>query len=292
MISGRASKRAPGPKSLAPLFLDEDPAKGVLPRLLEEGFAVLGRHKEGKRTADATHWLFEPGLPPSYSAAGRLRFALTLRDALAFQPKRVLEVAAGGGLLSACLAEPGRRVVLNDLRDMSGEVALWDTGEPLEFVQGNLLELDPKKLGTFDLVIACDVIEHVARGDAFLAQLRKFVSPGGNLLLTTPNGAYFRNKLPTYSQVKDFTEAESRQFKPDADGHLFLYTRAELEKVARDAGFLPEHGYFSVTPWMSGQGGFRILPSTSALVPFYVALDRMSSGSERFCAQLTLHATV
>ncbi len=285
------------PKALDTLFLDEDPGTGIFPRILKEGFQVLGRHKDGPRTADANHWLFEPGLPPSYSAAGRLRFALTLRDALSIRPKRVLEVAAGGGLLSACLAEPGRRLVLNDLRDMSGEVEMWETGEPLEFVQGNLLELDPARLGTFDLVLACDVIEHVAHGDKFLAQLRRFLAPGGRLLLTTPNGAYFRNRLPTYSQVKDFSEAEAKQFKPDADGHLFLYTRAELEKVARDAGLKPERCYFSVTPWISGQGGFRLLPASASLVSAYVALDRLSSiglgpWTERFCAQMTLLATV
>ena len=47
------------------------------------------------------------------------------------------------------LAETHQTLVLNDLRDMSAEVAMWDTGEPMEFVQGNLLDLDPARLGTF-----------------------------------------------------------------------------------------------------------------------------------------------
>ena len=37
-----------------------------------------------------------------------------------------------------------------------------------------------------------------------LAHLRRYLRPGGTLMLTTPNGAYFRSKLPTHSQVEDY----------------------------------------------------------------------------------------
>lgn len=279
------------PAPLAPQFKSQTFA--LLKRIFREGFSVLGRDREAVRTADANHWLHEPGLPPSYSASGRLRFTLTLRDALALSPQKVLEVAAGGGLLSACLAEPGRRMVVNDLRDMSQDIAQWRTGTPLEFLQGNLLELDPARVGSFDLVMACDVIEHVAHGDKFLSQLRRFLTPGGQLLLTTPNGGYFRNRLPTHSQIRDFTELEAKQFKPDADGHIFLYTKAELEKVARAAGFEPVSWYYSVTPWISGQAGLRRLPRFAFLIPAYLWLERMFSKwplASLSSAQMTLLA--
>ncbi len=280
-----ALDRAPEP--LAPYF--KQGWEGLLSRIFRNGFTVLGREKDVPRTADARHWLFEPGLPPSYSAAGRMRFTLTLRDALGLAPKRVLEVAAGGGLLSACLAEPDRRMVVNDLRDMTSEIAQWRTGTPLEFIQGNLLELDPAKVGAFDLVLACDVIEHVAHGDKFLTQLRKFLKPGGHLLLTTPNGSNYRNKLPTHSQIRDFTALEAKQFKPDADGHIFLYTKEELEKVAQAAGFAAERWYYSVTPWISGQGGLRWLPKFAFLIPLYLKLERLFA-RRLFSAQITLLA--
>lgn len=259
-------------------------------RVFREGFSVFERHKDGPRSEDARHWLHEPGLPPSYSAAGRMRFLRTLEDASALQPGRILEVAAGGGLLSACLAEPGRQVVVNDLRDMSGELAQWNTATPLQFVGGSLFELDPKRIGTFDLVLACDVIEHVAHGDQFIAQLRRFISPGGHLILTTPNGSYFRSRLPTHSQITDFQALESKQFKPDADGHLFLYTRPELTGLVQAVGLTVERTYFSITPWVSGHAGFRWLPHGPALLSAYLGMDRVFSRFGRLCTQMTLIA--
>ncbi len=66
-----------------------------------------------------------------------------------------------------------------------------------------------------------EIIEHVAHPLELLGHLKNFLEPGGRLMLTTPNGSYFRNKLPTYSEVQDFSELETRQFMPDVEGHLF-----------------------------------------------------------------------
>jgi hypothetical protein len=40
--------------------------------------------------------------------------------------------------------------------------------------------------------------------------------------------------------VKDFAALESQQFKPDADGHLFLITPAEMADLANRSGFAME----------------------------------------------------
>jgi len=153
------------------------------------------------------------------------------------------------------------------------EIQSYATGKYLEIASGNLFELQPESLGDFDLVMACEVLEHVAHGDQLVNHLKKFLLPGGWLLLTTPNGAYFRSKLPTYSQINDFEELEARQFQPDADGHLYLYTPSELKTLLEEAGLQDITISLTITPWLSGHMGLRFLPALVFLAPIYYGLD-------------------
>ncbi len=68
--------------------------------------------------------------------------------------------------------------------------------------------------GRYDGVLAVEVIEHVADDEAFVAQLRRVVRPGGWAYLTTPNGDYVRN--------------EGEDHNPD---HLRLYGRDDLRDL-------------------------------------------------------------
>ncbi len=104
--------------------------------------------------------------------------------------------------------------------------------ESIRCLSGNLFDLDPEKIGQFDLVIACEIVEHVAHTVDLLLQLKRFVGPGGRILITTLNGGYFRNKLTAHSEIQDFTALDKQQFKPDSDGHLFLITPQEMESLA------------------------------------------------------------
>jgi len=264
-------------------------------KVCERGYTALERTRTNHPVMRANPWQHCPAWPPSYEAYGRYRFLDTLRKARELAPSRVLEIAAGGGFNAACLYEEGRELVLNDLRPLREELEAWTPGERLRWEAGNFFELDPERLGTFDLVMACEVIEHVAHGDRMLAHLRRFLRPGGTLLLTTPNGAYFRSKLPTHSQVEDVAALEALQFRPDADGHLFLYTAGELERLCREAGFVQVDLELSVTPFLSGHVGLRFLPAKPALARAYLALDRWvrrlgPTARERLCTQMLVTA--
>jgi 2-polyprenyl-6-hydroxyphenyl methylase/3-demethylubiquinone-9 3-methyltransferase len=60
------------------------------------------------------------------------------------------------------------------------------------------------------------------------------VKSGGWLFMTTPNGRYFLNRLPKFSDCPDTSVFEADQFKPDADGHIFLLHPSEIiEMTAR-----------------------------------------------------------
>ena len=240
-----------------------------------------------------TRWNFSSGWPPSYWAFGRMRALLALEYALALQPKRVLEVAAGDGALCACLAQHGCDVTANDLRaeSLCDALKAFQNADSVRVLGGNLFDLSVETTGTFDLVVACEIIEHVAHTTDFLKQLYRFVKPGGHVLVTTPNGRYFRNKLPTHSQVDDFAALESKQFKPDADGHLFLLTSDELCALAQTAGFATKEICVWGTPLLTGHVKFALLSHQKAIWPAYraeVVIQTAPAGiRERACTAIS-----
>jgi 2-polyprenyl-3-methyl-5-hydroxy-6-metoxy-1,4-benzoquinol methylase len=229
------------------------------------------------RKDDAWGWNYGSGWPPSYWAYGRMRAMMTLLEASALGPKTVLEVAAGDAALSACLATMGCQAAANDLRadNLANAVANFSNAESIRCLPGNLFDLDPAKIGQFDLVIACEIVEHVAHTVEFLQQLKRFVAPGGRILITTPNGAYFRNKLPTHSQIQDFTALEKQQFKPDDDGHLFLITPVEMANLAGQAGLEVERMVLWGTPAITGHARVAMLSTPSVCWGCY-QLERFS----------------
>ncbi len=236
------------------------PEYPVFAQSCRRGLSTVYSFKAG--TADNLDgWKFGTRWPPSHWAFGRMRALLTVHDALVLKPRNALEVAAGGGGLATRLAAIGCDVVVNDLREQEMAASLQEflNGEHIRIEGGNVFELSPKRIGRFDLVLACEIIEHVAHPLELLGHLKNFLEPGGRLMLTTPNGSYFRNKLPTYSEVQDFSELETRQFMPDADGHLFLLTPLELCELAASAGLLVERLSVWGTPMLNGHAGFRYL---------------------------------
>jgi 2-polyprenyl-3-methyl-5-hydroxy-6-metoxy-1,4-benzoquinol methylase len=234
-------------------------------------------------TSDPLGWLYRKHYPPSYFTFGRTRAVMTLREAMCSGSKRVLEVASGGGGLAASLAQNGCEVVANDLREEHLSASLqkhYLSGSTVKVAGGNIFDLSPRDLGNFDLVVAAELIEHVAHPETLLAHLKTFLRPGGRILVTTPNGSYLRNKLPNYSDIEDPSALEQSQFQPDADGHLFLLTPDELRALANSAGLAVQHLSVWGTPFLSGHCGLRLLSSR--------LISRVAYLVEKFIQQLSL----
>jgi 2-polyprenyl-6-hydroxyphenyl methylase/3-demethylubiquinone-9 3-methyltransferase len=175
-----------------------------------------------------------PGYARAY--ASRRARALELVRQVAEPGARVLDVAAAQGNFSLTLAEAGFRVTWNDLREeLIDYVKLKHESGELHFLPGQILELPPPE-PPFDVVVATEVIEHVAHPDEFLRKLATFVRPGGHLVMTTPNGRFLRNDRPRFSEFADPSVFESKQFAPDGDGHIFLLHPDEVRTLAARAG--------------------------------------------------------
>lgn len=79
---------------------------------------------------------------------------------------------------------------------------------------------------SFDLVWASEVIEHTADTARFLSELRRVLTPGGRVALTTPDHGRLRLLI-------DGIEPHS----PPLGDHLHLYTRRSLRTILSEFGF-------------------------------------------------------
>jgi 2-polyprenyl-6-hydroxyphenyl methylase/3-demethylubiquinone-9 3-methyltransferase len=108
---------------------------------------------------------------------------------------RVLDVGAGGGLLSGSLSAAGFDVVGVDASAPSLEVAREHTtprggGWAPEFVCGNAMLL-PFADESFDAAVCSSVLEHVASPAVLIDEVARVLRPGGVLCFDTPNRTWY-----------------------------------------------------------------------------------------------------
>lgn len=170
-----------------------------------------------------------------YAYDNRRRHAITLLSEALGPAARILDIGAAQGNFSLQLAEMGYEITWNDLRgELVDYVRLKHEHGKLHFAVGNAFELQFPQ--PFDAVLITEIIEHVAHPDDFLAKVAGLLRPGGYVVMTTPNGGYFRNALPRFSDCPNPSVYEAVQFKPDSDGHIFLLHLDEVYRLASRTG--------------------------------------------------------
>jgi 2-polyprenyl-6-hydroxyphenyl methylase/3-demethylubiquinone-9 3-methyltransferase len=187
----------------------------------------------------------------AYAYENRRKQTLRLLSEVLTPGARILDIAAAQGNFSIALAEMGYKVTWNDLREeLADYVRLKQESGEINFAPGNAFELSFPS--PFDAVLITEIIEHVAHPDEFLKKTAQLVKPGGYIVMTTPNGAYFRNPLPKFSHCQDPSVFESVQFKPNADGHIFLIHPDEIPALAAHAGLEVEEAVLYNNPLTNG----------------------------------------
>jgi GT2 family glycosyltransferase/SAM-dependent methyltransferase len=102
--------------------------------------------------------------------------------------RRVLDLGSGEGFGAALLAESASSVVGVDLDELTVEHSRLNyEGPNLRFELGTALDLSAYGDGTFDAVVAFEVIEHVAEQERVLAEVARVLRPDGILIISTPD---------------------------------------------------------------------------------------------------------
>jgi GT2 family glycosyltransferase/glycosyltransferase involved in cell wall biosynthesis/SAM-dependent methyltransferase len=102
--------------------------------------------------------------------------------------RRVLDIASGEGFGSALLARTAESVVGIDIDETSVRHSRLNYAlANLRFEPGDARDLSAFADGSFDAVVAFEVIEHIAEQERMLDEVKRVLVPGGLLIVSTPD---------------------------------------------------------------------------------------------------------
>ena len=163
---------------------------------------------------------------------GRIAYEHLHRYALCAQHvagKRVLDLGCGTGYGTAIVGAQGAQVTGADISATAIRLAKLRYGsDNVTFVMADCFDL-PFAAASFDVVVANEMIEHVADHDALITEARRVLVPGGLLLVSTPNKpVYNRFKTPNVFHISEMDQPEFM----DLLGRHFRHVRLTGTRMA------------------------------------------------------------
>jgi SAM-dependent methyltransferase len=155
---------------------------------------------------ETTHWWFRWRFDLISDVLGSLR-----QDG----PLRILDAGCGTGQMLKCLESHGEAVGIDSSPQAVGYAR--DRGVS-RLVRGSITD-PPFRDGSFDCVVALDVIEHVDDDIGILTKLHEVVKPGGHLIVTVPA---FKTLWSEHDEINQ---------------HKRRYRAPQLSRLIQEAGF-------------------------------------------------------
>lgn len=147
-----------------------------------------------------------------------------LKDA---PPKRILDVGCSGGRLADRLRDFGHHVTGIDSVEVDGVRDRVDAFVPADLERG----IPAAAGGDFDVVVAADVIEHVADPRRLLRQMIDVLARDGEILISTPNFCHWYPRMRVAGGMFDY---DRRGILDET--HLRFFSRRSLLRTVHATG--------------------------------------------------------
>lgn len=197
------------------------------------------------------------------------------------QPQfHILDLGAGAGILpemnfrglaaNVCGVDPDPRVEVNPNLD-DGRIGM---GEQIPYPDGS-----------FDMVLADNVLEHLANPDAVFKEVRRVLKPGGKFVFKTPNWLHYMaliSYITPHAFHAWFNKLRGRQTEDTFPTTYLVNTPARASAVGMRAGFKPgqfqllenrpEYLRISALTYLVGICYERLVNSTAFLKHFRIVM--------------------
>lgn len=223
---------------------------------------------------------FKPGLSQTLNALDQMADSIyrpvlvrALRKIVRPPMPRILEVGSGLGSITRFLVREGS-VIASDIdpdyvRQLKQRFVhyaefnaiCWDINQP------------PPSIGSFDLVVLFNVLEHIEHDTKALLYLRSMMNSDANLIILVPNNPHLFNGIDR------------------SVGHFRRYTRRTLLEKLELAGFKIEQSFYVNSLAMPGWLIRGIFPGSHNIplfqIKFYILLKFFLKPLEFLCDHLT-----
>ena len=202
--------------------------------------------------------LYRPGTTYGDIAADRIRFCS--EEISRRKPGTVIDVGCWPGHLSRILKERFPHLRLfgtgllsrDDFRsDMQGvldELAEVEF-DPFYNQGAEISRRTPWPDGCADMIIACEILEHITDPLPMLREFRRLLGPHGCILITTPNVSSL-GAIARLVRGRSNYEAIDRSvicIRNDWRAHIRLYAKDEIADLASRCGLAMSHHHYYVT---------------------------------------------
>jgi SAM-dependent methyltransferase len=120
----------------------------------------------------------------------------------------------------------------------------------------------PAADGSYDVVIAADIIEHLIDTDMFMSEMHRIIAPGGSLIVSTPNLASWYNRVRLIRGLVPVgfpgVSATSRRDLLVDNNHLRVNVVGEWTNLFQRAGFEVREIRGCAAYFEAWQGGARV----------------------------------
>ena len=192
--------------------------------------------------------------------------------------KRVLDLGCGTGYGTAALSELAAHATGVDVSsDAIAEASERYSSPKIAFRTLSATQTELPE-ASYDLIVAFEVIEHLANWKELLQEAKRLLAPGGQFVVSTPNKSYY---------------AESRRLSGPNPFHEHEFDFADFDAALREhfphvSFFLQNHAeavlFQPLSRASSGELRLETSPADPATAHFYVAVCALSAqlGSPTF----------